>query len=355
MAIPRERFGHYPFVKSAQQGYLIMKSAGFLVAFVCLFGMPAVSHAGAIADPVALKQRLEALVQGKDGRVGICAQDQGGTMVCVRGEERFSLQSVVKLIVGAAVFDAADRGLADLKAPIVVKPENLSLSVQPLAKIVEREGVFQTNADDLVRRAIVDSDSAAVDILIERLGGPAKVDQFAEGKGILGIRIDRDERHLQTETVGLRWKPDYVDAKVLQKAMKAVPEAERDAAFEAYQKDPRDTATPRAMTAFLAALMNGKLLATGSTQRLLAIMGETVTFPDRLRAGTGEGWSVAHKTGTSRTWKGVNAATNDVGILTAPDGGKIAVAVFVADSRETPTQRSAIIAGAAQAVTEAYR
>uniref|UniRef100_UPI001952BC49 serine hydrolase n=3 Tax=Pseudomonadota TaxID=1224 RepID=UPI001952BC49 len=83
-------------------------------------------------------------VQGKDGRVGICAQDQGGTMVCVRGEERFSLQSVVKLIVGAAVFDAADRGLADLKAPIVVKPENLSLSVQPLAKIVEREGVFQT-------------------------------------------------------------------------------------------------------------------------------------------------------------------------------------------------------------------
>lgn len=61
-----------------------MKSAGFLVAVVWLFGMPAVSHAGAIADPAALKQRLEALVQGKDGRVGICAQDQKGTAVCVR-------------------------------------------------------------------------------------------------------------------------------------------------------------------------------------------------------------------------------------------------------------------------------
>ena len=34
------------------------------------------------------------------------------------------------------------------------------------------------------------------------------------------------------------------------------------------------------------------------------------------------GWILAHKTGNSSAWKGVTAATNDVGILTAPDGGR---------------------------------
>jgi beta-lactamase class A len=332
-----------------------MKSLVFLAVALSFTGISQISRAGGIADPAAVQQRLEKLTEGKDGRVGICARDQAGTSVCIRGEERFSLQSVVKLVAAAAIFDAADRGVVRMDDPIIVKSENLSLLVQPLAKIVEREGVFQTNAGDLARRAVVDSDSAAADILIDRLGGPENVHRFVADKGISGLRVDRDERHLQTEAVGLQWKPEYVDAKVLQRAIKAVPEAERDAAFDAYQKDPRDTATPRAMSQFLADLMNGKLLSSASTDRLLAIMGQTSTFPDRLRAGVGEGWTVAHKTGTARTWKGVNAATNDVGILTAPDGGKIAIAVFVADSRETPTQRAAIIAGAAQIVTDAYR
>ncbi|MBA8902359.1 class A beta-lactamase [Phyllobacterium sp. P30BS-XVII] len=332
-----------------------MKPFALAIAAVSALGISHVSYAGGIADPAALQQRLEKLATGKDARIGICALDQAGTSVCVRGDERFSLQSVVKLIAGAATLDAADHGAVNIEDPIIIRSENLSLMKQPLAKIVERNGFFRTNAGDLVRRAIIDSDSAAVDILINRLGGTGKINSFLAGKAISGIRIDRDERHLQTDIVGLQWKQEYVDAKVLQRAIKAVPEVERDTAFDAYQKDPRDTATPRAMTEFLAALMSGKLISTSSTDRLLAIMNETSTFPDRLRAGVGNDWSVAHKTGTSPTWKGVNVATNDVGILTAPDGGKVAISVFVADSRETPTRRATIIASAAQAVTEAYR
>jgi len=197
---------------------------------------------------------------------------------------------------------------------------------------------------DLVRRAIIESDSAATDVLIARLGGPGVVQAVLRKKGIRGIRLDRDERHLQTEIAGITWRPEYVDAGVLDRAIAAVPEADRRRAYERYQVDPRDTATPRGMAAFLFRLAQGELLSPVPTSFILKAMEECQTFPDRLKAGIGPGWTIAHKTGTSGSWQGVTAATNDVGILTAPDGARVAIAVFVADSRASSRERAAIIA-----------
>jgi beta-lactamase class A len=73
------------------------------------------------------------------------------------------------------------------------------------------------------------------------------------------------------------------------------------------------------MTKLLQLLAENRLLSASSTRRLLEIMTQTATFPDRLKAGVSPGWILAHKTGTSGTWRGVTAATNDVGILMAPD------------------------------------
>jgi beta-lactamase class A len=67
------------------------------------------------------------------------------------------------------------------------------------------------------------------------------------------------------------------------------------------------------------------------------------------------GWTVSHKTGTSPSWRGISAATNDVGVLTAPDGSPIAITAFVADSQAPMKARAALIAAAARAVTERYR
>ena len=69
-----------------------------------------------------------------------------------------------------------------------------------------------------------------------------------------------------------------------------------------------------------------------STKFLLDLMTQTVTFPERLKAGVSNDWKLGHKTGTSNTWKGVTAATNDVGILTGPTRQKIAIVVFIADN-----------------------
>ena len=82
------------------------------------------------------------------------------------------------------------------------------------------------------------------------------------------------------------------------------------------------------------------------------MMAQTTTFPDRLKAGVSSGWTLAHKTGTSGTWRGVTAATNDVGVLTSPAGRPLSVAVFIADSRASSDDRARLMSSLARAVVE---
>ena len=58
---------------------------------------------------------------------------------------------------------------------------------------------------------------------------------------------------------------------------------------------------------------------------------------------------VAHKTGTSRTVDGVTAATNDVGLVTLPNGRHLAISVFVPDSGANDAVREEVIAKVAKA------
>jgi beta-lactamase class A len=109
------------------------------------------------------------------------------------------------------------------------------------------------------------------------------------------------------------------------------------------------------MVALLDVLARGRMLSPSSTRRLLAIMAETKTFPDRLKAGLLPGWSLAHKTGTSGTWRGVTAATNDVGVLTAPDGGMVSIVTLIADSGSPSADLAAVMARFARATIESYQ
>jgi beta-lactamase class A len=94
-------------------------------------------------------------------------------------------------------------------------------------------------------------------------------------------------------------------------------------------KDPYDGASPAAITAALAKLKRGELLSKESTRRLLYIMGNTHTGPNRLRGGLQPGWTISHKTGTGQELGALQAGYNDIGILTAPDGRSYTVAVMI--------------------------
>ncbi len=69
-----------------------------------------------------------------------------------------------------------------------------------------------------------------------------------------------------------------------------------------------------------------------------------------LPAGT----IVAHKTGTSGTQKGNTAATNDIGIITLPNGEHLAIVVFVSDSPANEATREGVIAKVAKALWDRF-
>jgi beta-lactamase class A len=310
---------------------------------------------GSFVDRGALQKALQNLAAASDGKVGICALDkQGAEPVCVHGSDPLPLQSVMKLVASAAVMDLVDQKKLRLEDTILIKPEHNSPGPQEFADLVRKKGQYPASIEELIRRSIVDSDSTSIDVLLDHIGGTATVQDFLKRKKLEGMRIDRNERTLQSDFSGLTWQASYAAPGKFEAAMNAVPAAQRDQALANYLKDPRDTATPAGMVKFLKSLASGQLLSETSTKKLLSIMEMTATGQDRLRAGLPNSWKIGHKTGTSFTWKGRAATTNDVGILTTPDGSSLAIAVFISDSRQSNSERAAIMAKAAQAVTRAW-
>jgi beta-lactamase class A len=114
--------------------------------------------------------------------------------------------------------------------------------------------------------------------------------------------------------------------------------------------DPRDTATPDGAVRLLQRLYSGEALSAASTARLIAILEATSTGPDRIKGLLPAGTVVAHKTGTTGSAGKLNAGTNDIGVITLPNGaGKLALAVFVKGSTRDLVARERVIAKIANA------
>lgn len=303
-------------------------------------------------DAPKLQSDLAAIEKTIDARLGVCVQTKS-SLACNRPAERFSLQSVMKLPVSMLALDAVDRGKWKLDTKIHFTKNDLSAYNQPIEKRLGPNGA-DISVGDLIRSAIIDSDSAAADILLDHLGGPSAMNALFKKWKIEGITIDRTERDLQAEIVGFPWKTEYGDVPTFRAAIAQVPAAIRSQAYAKYQKDPRDTSTPRAMSELLRLISDKKLFKPNTQAFLEKAMSDTATGPDRLKAGLAFGWSLMHKTGTAGSWQGVTAATNDVGILTAPDGERISVAVFVGDSKSSDEANAKAIADVVRAIVRRY-
>ena len=78
------------------------------------------------------------------------------------------------------------------------------------------------------------------------------------------------------------------------------------------------------------------------------------TGVQRIKGALPPGTPVAHKTGTSGTQGGKTDATNDVGLITLPNGHRIAVAVFVHASPADIATRERTIARLARVAYDAF-
>ncbi len=280
--------------------------------------------------PQSIRDRINALGQGFDGRIGIAVQSiDEGWETGWKDHELYPQQSVSKLWVSITALDAVDRGQVNLDDSVTLTRDDLTLFHQPIADEILKSGTFTTTLGDLMERAITTSDNTANDKLMRAVGGPAAVRSMIARKHLGSIRFANGERSMQSKIAGLAWSQDYSIGGKFFEVRDALPINVRSAAFNLYIADPYDGAAPAAIVRALAKLKSGELLSPKSTARLLDVMSRTHTGPNRLKGGLAAGWTLSHKTGTGQELGGVQAGYNDIGILTAPDGKSYSVAVMI--------------------------
>jgi beta-lactamase class A len=169
--------------------------------------------------------------------------------------------------------------------------------------------------------------------------------------GIEGINVDRSTLRLISDWIGIANLPPEteVNARIFGQLAAKVTAEERAASAKRFDADPRDTSTPDGMTKLLEMIFRKNLLKTESAELLLDIMRRCRTGDARLKGLLPAETIVAHKTGT------IGGTTNDVGIITLPDGaGHVAIAVFVKASDKDAAPRERAIAEIARAVHDYF-
>lgn len=291
---------------------------------------PAIAREVLTPDQIRLKATVNFLGSRFAGKVGIAVQDlRSGWSIGFNDKELLPQQSVSKLWVALAALEMADRGEIDLSDEVVVSRRDLTVFHQPIAKQAKLPGGLLTALDDLLFRAITQSDNTANDVLMNRIGGPDAIRDFLAEKDLENIRFGPGERLLQTSIAGMEWRPQYSYGKTFFYAREEVPDRIRRRAFNAYLADPVDGASAGAIVDALGRLHAGDLLSRQSTQTVLAILSQTKSGPKRIKGGVPSGWMVAHKTGTGQVLGAVHSGYNDVGILTAPSGRAYALAILI--------------------------
>nr|AIA16646.1 ClassA_beta_lactamase [uncultured bacterium] len=270
-----------------------------------------------------LQARIEQLVDFAKGRVGVAAELlETRAAVSVNAREQFPMQSVYKLPISMAVMKQVDAGKLKLDQKVqITKADYIGPNAHSPIREKYPNGA-ELSLTELIRFALSESDGTASDILMRLAGGAEAVQAYLTELGI-----------------------NKMDLVVLDPEM-------------ALAKDPsvqyRNYARPAAAIELLRSLHEKRGLSDSAQALILKCMVESTPGAKRLKGLLPAGTVVAHKTGTSGTEKGITAATNDIGIITLPDGRHLAIAVFVSESPADLDTRERVIAEIAKAAYEKF-
>lgn len=306
----------------------------------------------------AFVAQLESIVEPIGAELGFASQHLGsGERILIRGGERFPMASVYKLPIALTVLDLVDRGELTLVRAVRLLPSGLRIGMGDgsLAELVGSEG-YDFTVRQLLERTLEDSENATSDALLRLVGAPAVTARMA-ALGAEAIRVDRPESELLLDFVGApsAEPPGGWTLEQLRGRYESATPSQRTGALAAFLSDPRDTATPEAMLALLGKVERGEALSPVSTKRLLGHMLACKTGSRRLRGEIPQSIAFAHRTGTSDTTDGITGVTNDVGIMTLPEGkGTVLLAAFLRRARGSLAEREAALAKIGRLVFERY-
>ena len=253
--------------------------------------------------------RLAELETRFDARLGLYAVHTGtGRELAHRADERFALCSTFKVLAVAAML---------ARTP----PEHLQTRIRYGAgDVVENSPVTAGHVADgltvaeLCDAAIRYSDNTAGNLLLDDIGGPGAVTDYARLLGDGVTRLDRRETELNSAIPG----------------------------------DDRDTTSPRAIAGDLRELVLGDRLDPADRALLTDWLVRNTTGGARIRAGLPPDWRVADKTGS-----GSYGAANDIAVAWPPGGAPIVLAILTTrDGREEQADNALIAQAAAITAAE---
>lgn len=307
--------------------------------------MPAPAKPVVNRAPAGLENLLEDQWRLFPGRTGVAIMriDGGEWLTGKRQAELFPQQSVSKTWVALTILDLVDQGKVRLDQKVRITRDDLAVFHQPIRDRVISNGGIEMSVLALLEQSIMSSDNTANDLLLRTAGGPQAIKEFLTRKKLGAIRFGPGERLLQSGIAGMDWRQEYSLGRNFYTARNAVPLAQRKAALDRYLADPVDGASPEAIVRALARLAKGELLSPASTRLILGIMSRTSSGPNRLKAGVPPTWRFLHKTGTGQILSPVSTGYNDIGIMTAPDGTRYAVAVMMASTTSSIPERMAFM------------
>lgn len=274
-----------------------------------------------MAQQNPLRQQIAEIARSSKGIVGVSVLNlESRDTVSFNGDARLVMHSVMKFPIALTVLHWVDSGKLTLNQLIHIKKKDLPKNYSPLRDKYPN-GNVDISVSDLLGYMVSLSDNDACDILLKVINGPKTVQDYMLRLGIRGIAVRASEADMASS-----WELQYTN-----------------------------WCKPLEMTILLDKFYKGTILSKSNTEFLYNILTETTTGPHRIKGLLPAGTVAAHKTGTSPTnAEGLTPATNDVGIITLPNGKHLAIAVFVCNSTDDEAIREMVIAKIAKAAFDFY-
>ena len=267
-----------------------------------------------------LRNQIERIAAVAKGRVGVAAEVlETGEWIALNPREHFPMQSVYKLPIAMAVLAQVDNAKLDLEQPVRVEKSDFVGSGQHSPIRDKNPNGVELTLREVLRFAVSESDGTASDVLLKLVSADS-VMKYLNELGVNELIVANSEKE-----IGSDWETQY-----------------------------RNWASPDGALQLLKRLHERRGISAQSQELLFKFMTETPTGPRRLKGLLPKTAIVAHKTGTSGAANGVSAATNDIGLITLPNGRHLAVAVFVSDSPADLVTRERVIAQIAKTMWDKW-
>lgn len=258
-----------------------------------------------------LRKKIVNLVNNFPGKVGVAMVGlEFFDSLSINGHHRFPMQSVYKFPLAMAVLNQVDKGAFTLDQKIhLTRRDLLPKTWSPLRDKYPRGNVNVT-LREILQQTVSYSDNNGCDILFRLIGGPKKAQDYIHGLGVKNIAMVSTEKELHKD-----WNLQFAN-----------------------------WTTPLGIAQLLQVFYYRNKLSKTSNDFLWEALTSTTTGPNRLKGLLPPGTEVGHKTGSSGDRNGLTAATNDVGIITLPNGKHYILAVFVSMTKEKEAAQEKLIA-----------